>query len=431
MELDTNKREKIIEMAGSILQLARDTITIKFRFFDTAMGRLTPKCKENLGGVMVVNDELLYDPSVLLLAYMDEPNVAVRLYLHVLMHKVFLHPYRYDKIEENFWNIACDIAVENIILEMDLDNAALTRDDEERGKLQRIKKWCPKLTAEKIYREFLINGISKTSEEEYKRLFSMDIHRPRTGETKDQEMIISEEEWKKLSERIKADLKTFSKNKTGSESIESNIEEATKIRYNYADILERFAQTGEELIVNDDEFDYVYYTYGLNMYGNMPLVEPLEYAEVKKVKEFVIALDTSSSCRGKVVQGFLQRTYDILKKSGSFFNRVNVHIIECDATIQEDIKITSDEDFDDFIKNGKLTGFGATDFRPVFAYVEQLKQEGEFENLKGLIYFTDGYGVYPERLPDYDVIFAFLDEDEHRAPVPNWAMKVIIDSDTY
>jgi len=431
MELDTNKREKIIEMAGSILQLARDTITIKFRFFDTAMGRLTPKCKENLGGVMVVNDELLYDPSVLLLAYMDEPNVAVRLYLHVLMHKVFLHPYRYDKTEENFWNIACDIAVENIILEMDLDNAALTRDDEERGKLQRIKKWCPKLTAEKIYREFLINGISKASEEEYKRLFSMDIHRPRTGETKDQEMIISEEEWKKLSERIKADLKTFSKNKTGSESIESNIEEATKIRYNYADILERFAQTGEELIVNDDEFDYVYYTYGLNMYGNMPLVEPLEYAEVKKVKEFVIALDTSSSCRGKVVQGFLQRTYDILKKSGSFFNRVNVHIIECDATIQEDIKITSDEDFDDFIKNGKLTGFGATDFRPVFAYVEQLKQEGEFENLKGLIYFTDGYGVYPERMPDYDVIFAFLDEDEHRAPVPNWAMKVIIDSDTY
>ena len=87
--------------------------------------------------------------------------------------------------------------------------------------------------------------------------------------------------------------------------------------------------------------------------------------------------------------------------------------------------------FDDFIKNGKLTGFGATDFRPVFAYVEQLKQEGEFENLKGLIYFTDGYGVYPERMPDYDVIIAFLDEDEHRAPVPSWAMKVIIDSDTY
>ena len=74
-------------------------------------------------------------------------------------------------------------------------------------------------------------------------------------------------------------------------------------------------------------------------------------------------------------------------------------------------------------------GLGATDFRPVFSYVEQLKAQGEFENLKGLIYFTDGYGIYPERMPDYEVIFAFLDEDEHRAPVPPWSMKVVLESE--
>ena len=161
----------------------------------------------------------------------------------------------------------------------------------------------------------------------------------------------------------------------------------------------------------------------------MPLVEPLEYAEVKKVRDFVIAIDTSASCRGNVVKQFLQRTYDILKNSGSFFSHINVHIIECDAAVREDIKITNDSEFDDFIKNGKLTGFGATDFRPVFEYIDELVDEGAFENLKGLIYFTDGYGIYPEHMPDYDVIFAFVDEDEHRAPVPIWAMKVIIDSD--
>ena len=59
--------------------------------------------------------------------------------------------------------------------------------------------------------------------------------------------------------------------------------------------------------------------------------------------------------------------------------------------------------------------------------MEQLKAQGEFENLKGLIYFTDGYGIYPERMPDYEVIFAFLDEDEHRAPVPPWSMKVVLE----
>lgn len=30
-------------------------------------------------------------------------------------------------------------------------------------------------------------------------------------------------------------------------------------------------------------------------------------------------------------------------------------------------------------------------------------------------------------MPDYDVIFAFLNEDEMRQPVPAWAMKVIIE----
>ena len=98
--------------------------------------------------------------------------------------------------------------------------------------------------------------------------------------------------------------------------------------------------------------------------------------------------------------------------------------------VQKDTKITNQEEFETFIKNGKLTGFGTTDFRPVFEHVNRLKEQGEFENLKGLIYFTDGYGIYPEQMPPYDVIFAFLDEDEYLAPVPPWSMKVILEEST-
>ena len=45
------------------------------------------------------------------------------------------------------------------------------------------------------------------------------------------------------------------------------------------------------------------------------------------------------------------------------------------------------------------------------------------------IYFTDGFGIYPEKMPDYDVIFAFLNEDEGRPPVPVWAIKAIIEEE--
>ena len=102
-----------------------------------------------------------------------------------------------------------------------------------------------------------------------------------------------------------------------------NLEEATKEEYNYDDFLRRFSVSGEDMQINDDEFDYVYYTYGLNLYGNLPLVEPLEYKDVNKIKEFVVVLDTSASCRGKVVQAFLNKTYNILKSSENFFRKVN------------------------------------------------------------------------------------------------------------
>ena len=85
--------------------------------------------------------------------------------------------------------------------------------------------------------------------------------------------------------------------------------------------------------------------------------------------------------------------------------------------------------FDDFLAHGKLTGFGSTDFRPVFDYVEKLREKQEFDNLKGLLYFTDGYGIYPERMPDYDVAFVFLHEDENAPKVPPWAIRIVLDEE--
>ena len=160
--------------------------------------------------------------------------------------------------------------------------------------------------------------------------------------------------------------------------------------------------------------------------GNLPLIQPLEYRESTKARELVSASDTSASCSGSAVGKFLRRTYDILKDAESFFTKINVHIVQCDSQVQKDTRIACQEDLEDFLGKGRLAGGGATDFRPVFAYVEQLREQGEFENLKGLIYFTDGYGVYPERPPEYQVIFAFLEEDENRAPVPPWSMKVVV-----
>ena len=86
----------------------------------------------------------------------------------------------------------------------------------------------------------------------------------------------------------------------------------------------------------------------------MPLIEPLEYKEVRRIREFVIAIDTSGSVSGELVQRFIQKTYNILQSIESFFSKINVHIIQCDADIQEDKKITCREEFDEYLKTMKI-----------------------------------------------------------------------------
>ncbi len=440
--MDSGKKGQLEELAGQVMRLAHDELLIHLRFFDVALAglKLAPRVLGNetaqesvppekgSGTAIMATDGTVchYDPAGVLKAYRREPREVARTLLHVLLHCIFLHQFQYEKLDQEAWNLASDIAVENVIQDMQLSAVVLEEDQDRARKFRILKEDCGALTADKLYRYFRHNPPTPGEREEWIKLCRRDSHELWKSA---EELIVSQEQWKKISERVKADLKSFTKGRAGAETIEKNLEEATRDRYDYADILRRFTVTGEDMAVNDDEFDYIYYTYGLKVYGNVPLVEPLEYKELHKVKEFVIAIDTSASCRGSVVRAFLNKTYSILKGTENFFHKINVHIIQCDQEVQSDTKITCDDDFETFMKYGKLKGFGATDFRPVFAYVEQLREQGEFENLKGLIYFTDGYGIYPERNPGYDVIFAFLEEDEHRMPVPPWSLKVILEED--
>lgn len=424
--METNKQQKMAGLAKEILHLSRDNIIMNMRFLDVALSRLEPVSRQGLQGMAMDGRKLWYDDAFVLRRYKDEPAYVNRCYLHSLLHLIFYHPFHYNEVDIKIWDVAADIAVENVMLEMNLSFLKLHRDTERKAVIAELKQNCGAVTAEKLYKYFLKEQPEEERLNTWKILFHRDEH---IFWTEPETMNISLAEWKKISERIKTDLKTFSKNKGNSDAMEKNLAEATKDRYDYSDILRRFTITGEEIHPNEDEFDYIYYTYGLEQYGNMPLVEPLEYKDIKKVKEFVIAIDTSASCRGRIVQAFLNKTYSILKGTENFFTRVNIHIVQCDNEVQSDTKITCDEDFEHFIKTGKLTGFGATDFRPVFDYVNQLIEKDHFDNLKGLIYFTDGYGVYPEKMPEYDVIFAFLNEDERRPAVPHWALQVILEDE--
>ena len=237
-------------------------------------------------------------------------------------------------------------------------------------------------------------------------------------------------EWRDVAEHIQVDLEHFAESRRMQGLMPGgfiqNLREVNRERYDYTAFLKKFAVMGEAMRVNDDEFDYIYYTYGLKLYKKLPLIEPLEYKEIKAVKEFVIAIDTSASTSGELVQRFVQKTYNILKQEESFFTKINLHIIQCDAAIQEDKKITSQEEFDNYLKTMQIRGLGGTDFRPVFSCVDRLIKEKEFTNLKGMIYFTDGWGTFPARQPDYQAAVVYVGEDYNNPQVPVWAIRLVL-----
>ena len=228
--------------------------------------------------------------------------------------------------------------------------------------------------------------------------------------------------WKEASRRIKVDMETYSRGMVLSEVMQKNIANLTRDQMDYSAFLRLFAVTTEKMMLDMDAFDYMYYTYGLGLPGRKKLlIEPLEYKDILLVREFVIALDTSGSC-WTGVHKFLKKTFSVLKSTEAFASTVNIHIVQCDDKIRDDCVIHDLSQIDTFMQKYKINGCGGTSFVPVFDYVDQLIAAGEFKHLSGLIYFTDGWGEYPCRVPEYKTAFIFLERyvDRH---VPSWALK--------
>lgn len=238
--------------------------------------------------------------------------------------------------------------------------------------------------------------------------------------------------WKSVADRVLVEAQAFAHSGRGeiAGNMLQHLKKLTRENCDYTRFLMKFATHWEERMqIDEDEFDYAFYTYGLKLFGTVPLIEPLEYREKNLIREFLIAIDTSGSCQGEVVERFLVKTYNILRQTQAFTSRVNIHIVQCDARIQEDAKIETQEELEAYIACLTLKGFGGTDFTPVFEYADRLLESGEIRRLDGLLYFTDGYGTFPARPPGYRTAFVFLDRDEE-VRVPPWAMKVYLDTVT-
>ena len=421
-------------MGGEVLAVVRSGLYLDFRFLDMALSALSPAPDERCRVLATDGQTLYYQPQRLLQLYQENPKYLNRLYLHTIFHCVFRHLWLKGRREPQLWSLACDIAVENVIDSLQRKSVMRPLTYVRQNAYRQITAEEKVVAAAPVYRWLTRQtpGVLRQLERE----FVTDDHRlwPKDAPEQPQQMPtpLPQKTWQKIGERMQTELDLRDKEAgEGTDALKQQVKAANRSRRSYKDFLRRFCVLREEGKLDPDEFDLNFYTYGLSVYGNLPLIEPLESRESKKIRDFVIVIDTSESTSGELVKAFLKETFGLLKTGESFFAKCNIAVMQCDDAVRDLTFLHSTDELDRFAACLTLTGGGGTDFRPAFAKIEELRRDGTLRDLQGVLYFTDGKGTYPTRRPPYETAFLFLETGTPPPDTPPWAMRLVLSPEEF
>ncbi|MDD7389293.1 MAG: VWA-like domain-containing protein [Lachnospiraceae bacterium] len=381
------------------------------------------------------------------------PEALARLYTHMLVHCMYLHPFS-DRGDDPVFALACDVAAEYVT------DQIFGPDGQWMMERQQVYDYL--LMADRIFSKASARGAGSalTADCIYSKICCLDAHKqkqlaewfvrdshvfwsgmntkgqvPGTAEgsflkvgSESERRQTAADRWSSAGEGfLQAGEKKAGKQSPGAGHEQEKAELEKREGHDYRDFLRQFMILREDRILDLDSYDPVYYTYGLNAYGNIPLVEPLETKEVMRLQELVIVIDTSGSCSGRLVRFFLEETWSVFGQSGNFFDQFHVRILQCDSVVQEDVKLTNLQEAEHYMKNLVIKGGGGTDFRAAFTWIRELQRKGELRHLKGVLYFTDGFGTFPAQEPGCRTAFIFLKSRFGQVEVPFWAEKLLLE----
>ena len=436
----TGNHGELERIGERLLTAARTELYFEMRFMGPALMSLKPVMDTGARTIGTDAENLRYNPVWVMQTFLEHPYQLDRAYLHAIIHCLFRHMYgTASHPDTELWNLSCDIAAESVIDGMDYRTVRRTPSELREEWYRLLAKEAGVLTAERICRFLEDRKISYDTQVKLQEEFFCDDHafwehladRESRGGSSGMPEDAAGENWKKAAERVESELRT-SAEKAGSAAgdLLRLLGFELKERVGYTELLRHFAIPREECRVDPDSFDYGFYNYGMELYGNMPLIEENEYAENRKIRQLVIAIDTSASCDDRTVRRFLRETSAILLEKERFFRRFELRILECDAAVAGERVIRDADEMKRYSEGIELHGGGGTDFRPVFRHIDDLRKEGQLRDLSGLIYFTDGVGRYPKEAPPYETAFVFPGETALRDDeIPGWILRVYLEED--
>lgn len=419
-------------MARRVMEQIRGELYLDQRYLNAALGALPPAPLNSTQTAFATDGaHLYYPPGWVLGLYRKNRRYLPRAYLHSLLHCILRHLWLRDRRDPDLWGLACDIAVEHILDGLHTPATERPIGWARQQVYARLRGQCRFLAAGPIYQA--LTGMEPAEREPLRQEFFCDSHRLWPADPDSPAAQIQGRQWEQMGRQTQLSMEQAGQQagaSDGAQALQAQVQ-ASRSRRSYRDFLRRFAVWREEPRLDPDEFDLGYYTYGLRIYGKMPLIEPLESRESKKIRDFVIVLDTSESTAGDLVKSFLRETFTLLKSQDSFFRQCRILVMQADNAVREETWLRDLDDLDRYTEGFRLVGGGGTDFRPAFARIEQLRAEGPLRDMQGALYFTDGKGTYPARRPPFDVAFLFLENGAPPPDVPPWAMRLVLQPEEF
>ncbi|MBR4875197.1 MAG: hypothetical protein IKU95_01750, partial [Clostridia bacterium] len=292
-----SEQKNLAQIGLEILQASRNELYMNLPYLDVVLCGLEFLPAEGKTLSVATDGVALYfDGNYLAERYLRGRTLCNRMYLHVLLHCMLRHLAKKKGRVSELWDLACDIAVESIL--DDLKYACIeTGYSPARQKMYgELRSEMQVLTAEGIYLYLLRQDYDEYQIARLQRTFLVDDHGlwdmpERENDDRSEQQ---DDDWKDHSEKTRTAMETVLAGQAmGGEAVLEQIKVAVRDDVDYRAFLRRFAVPREVLAVDGDAFDYTYYTYGLRVFGNMPLVEYPETKEEKRIEDFVIAIDTS------------------------------------------------------------------------------------------------------------------------------------------
>lgn len=391
-----------------------------------------------------INDkEIIISPDFL--EPMDEPSRFSYL-LHQILHQALQHPYRGKNRNNELWNIAADIVVNNIINETTSWPIAPKTAWDFRYREDSVERVYIKLQQQKERQSKPIKkegGNKEANKEESKKQNKEQSEgqnkEQSKGGNKKQNKGQSEEQNKEGNE--KQNKRQSSKAMTDSGKVQKKSSQSLSKKYNsHSDFQTKITKNtkktqqywrsamvkarqqplkqhyGKESMSLQRELDlaigqqldwrrllWKYATPEANDYEEFDprFIHRNLYLEILRTDELNadVLIDTSGSISEKLLKQFLQELLAI----HACHPAVHINIYYIDTEIHGPYDIPSD------LSHFPVPiGGGGTSFKP---YFEQLESKAELLNkTKVIVYFTDGFGDFPDKEPNIPVLWVVSED---------------------